>query len=360
MPAPATPTPIGVIPIDPTSGILGSVSPSGGFLTESLARQIFIDLFGAATLDTVNLWTTSNGGTGIAPSSPGTNGNTTLNGGTTANSYSALISKPQFQPSQPGYLINYHAINFPASIPINNYCAWGLMNIPGTPTYAAPVTDGAVFDVINGVLFAATWGAGVRLVVANLGKVQPTDAGVHKYWIRFRGDICFWSIDNEYNVVASYPTGASGPVNNTLSTGVLVVSNAGAAATVTQNAVTMADASAGAISLSDGVYPFRKASVNSKALNMAQAANYTAITTSGTTTVANGPGIYFSSYLWALGTGAGIGVLDGTNTLMAVSTSTTLLSALSPGPGGLGIKFNTSLVVVTSGTAAGSWNVLWD
>lgn len=92
------------------------------------------------------------------------------------------------------------------------------------------------------------------------------------------------------------------------------------------------------------------------------AAKYTAITTSGTTTVNGGPCVYYQSLCVVLATSTGaITVLDGTNTISPTVTQTAIgpptgFSGLAP----VGVRCLTSLVVVTAGTSANTWNVYWD
>lgn len=89
--------------------------------------------------------------------------------------------------------------------------------------------------------------------------------------------------------------------------------------------------------------------------------SYTAITTSGTTTVSTGPGIFYGVSVWVLATAtAAVYALDGTNTIMGTNTATALGQVFAGSPSNIGIRCTTNLIVVTSGTASNSWNVLWD
>jgi hypothetical protein len=370
MPGPAGFVPAPFIPVDPgSSSNVGSVTPAGAMLCENPATQLFNDTFNLATLDTVIRWNSAASGTATAPSAPGTNGSTTLTGGTTANSYSYLVSKPTFYPTEPGFLVSVHRINLQTSIPTPaaNYLGWGLFNLPtGGPTFAAPIQDGAVFEIVSGQLYASTYGAGTRLVIAALGNKLPTDGNAHKYYVRFRGDICYWSIDTEYNVVASYLTGASGPVNNQLSTGLIVVSNTGAAAaTIVDNGSNVSDTGRSGYAIGDGLYPFRKASVNSNSMNVAPAVNYSVISTAGTTAVASGGGVYYGVNVVSTGTSWTVTPYDivvsgtTTNTLAATATATAAGLLGAPGATGVGVRFLGQLALVTTGTP-GQFNALWD
>ena len=94
---------------------------------------------------------------------------------------------------------------------------------------------------------------------------------------------------------------------------------------------------------------------------------YTAITTNGTTTL-NGPanqvgGVYYGATLFALGTAPVITVYDvvGTNTQQIMNgTGTAANQSFTPLGTTLGVRCKGNIVVVTTGTAAGSWLNLWD
>jgi hypothetical protein len=98
-------------------------------------------------------------------------------------------------------------------------------------------------------------------------------------------------------------------------------------------------------------------------------ANYTTVTTAGTTTIDSMPGggIFYGLYCLATGTTWTALALDyyvtgtttNTGTMIATQTAAALGFQANPGPGGTGVRYNGNLVVVTSGTP-GSWNVLWD
>lgn len=111
-------------------------------------------------------------------------------------------------------------------------------------------------------------------------------------------------------------------------------------------------------------------------------AQYTQISTNGTTFLTtaaavgqppqSNPGAFYGANLVSLGTAPVLTVLDlippapgGTSTATVTNTiyngtGTAAGQVLAAGPGALGIRYRGSLVVVTSGTAAGTWNALWD
>jgi hypothetical protein len=112
-----------------------------------------------------------------------------------------------------------------------------------------------------------------------------------------------------------------------------------------------------------------------------QSAQYTLISTNGTTTVnssqaAAGPGsagpgaappIYYGMQLVAAGTAAVATILDivvsgtttATNTI-DIATGGTAGSAFPGGVLSVGVRCRGNLVIVTTGTAAGTWLTLWD
>jgi len=98
-------------------------------------------------------------------------------------------------------------------------------------------------------------------------------------------------------------------------------------------------------------------------------ANYTTISTAGTTTVDSNPGGGISYGLYCLATGTTwtatlydvyvVGTTTSTGQLIATTTAAALGFQANPGPGGTGVRYNGNLIMVTTGTP-GSWNVLWD
>lgn len=98
-------------------------------------------------------------------------------------------------------------------------------------------------------------------------------------------------------------------------------------------------------------------------------ANYTTISTAGTSTVDSNPGggVLYGFYCLSVGTTWTVTAYDvyvtgtTTNTGQLIATQTAAATGFqaNPGSGGTGVRYNGNLVVVTSGTP-GSWNVLWD
>lgn len=90
---------------------------------------------------------------------------------------------------------------------------------------------------------------------------------------------------------------------------------------------------------------------------------YTVITTSGTTTVNAGPCVLYGASVVILATATGaIRLYDGTTALTGTFTATAVNQTLYPGgtAGPIGVRCLTSLVIITTGTNANTWNILWD
>ena len=97
-------------------------------------------------------------------------------------------------------------------------------------------------------------------------------------------------------------------------------------------------------------------------------ANYSAISTAGTTTVdSSGGGILYGFNAITVGTSWTVtaydvyvtGTITNTGQLIATQTAAATGFQGNPGSGGTGVRYNGNLVVVTTGTP-GLWNVLWD
>lgn len=255
--------PISVTMTDNVFGLTSiSVTPTGELKVANPPVQLFNDTFDSGTLDTTNRWTTpTNGGTGIIASNAV--GQTVLNGGTTANSFSKLPTQFTFAPSEPGYLFFTARINIESPVLATGYRFWGFGTSIASPTIANPITQGVGFEISTaGKLFAVTYATGARNFVADLSSSgnnsQPKDSAAHKYFVYFKGDQCYWSIDTQENVVANFQTGASGPDINGLPLLFEVVSNAGAAETLVINGVTVRDTAHTTFTQADGQYSWRR------------------------------------------------------------------------------------------------------
>jgi len=233
------------------------------------ASQLFMDSFDSGTLDITNRWKSPTAAGGAVAAS-NTVGATILGTGTTANGYSYLESQTTFPVVNPGWLQITMGNNIPAPYVANTYFFWGTGTSPATPTAALPLTDAAGFEIaVGGKMYAVMYQGGTRNQIADLSaatgnNTQPSDSSVHYYTMFYRGDRTYWAIDSTDNIVASTSTGVPGPNVNTLPlklSAIAGTSSPGSNGQLTCNTVLVGDTARNAQQLSDGVYPWRKATV---------------------------------------------------------------------------------------------------
>lgn len=251
-------------------GAFASVFPAGYVRVSQEGTQLFYDSFDTG-LDTTNRWKTPTTGNS-APAAVSEVGDTRVGTGTVASGYSVLESQPTLLQENPGFLAFTTSITLAdgAAPTANAYRFWGLGTNPGTPTTAAPLTDAAGFEVTTaGKMFAVCYQGGTRVAIQDLslstgnGK-QPLDANAHKYFLYYRGELMYWCIDNADAVVAAMYTGATGPNVNALPVKIIAVGGSTPPASNTQvqvNSIWVGDTSRNNQQISDGVYPWRKATI---------------------------------------------------------------------------------------------------
>ena len=127
------------------------------------------------------------------------------------------------------------------------------------------------------------------------------------------------------------------------------------------------------LSASNGAAPLAVCSIDptSGLVYSLGCANYTAITTAGTSTIKPTGGIFYGFVAVANGTAFTITPYDiyvnvtGTSTttttsqMYPITTAGTPSSSINITAGAAGVRINGQLVMVTTGTP-GQWNVLWD
>jgi hypothetical protein len=248
------------------SGNAASIFPSGFIRVTDEPRQVFYDPFDGSILDTTNRWlspTSSGGGVAAAISV----GNMTLGSGTTASGYSYLQSVPNFVPSVPAWIGYSFAISIEFPVLNNANRFWGSGTSPGTPTTAVPITDGAGFELDTaGKLYAVVYTSGTRSQIADLSSsgtnVQPVDANFHRYIMYYRTDKIYWYIDAISTPVAT--SNFQAPTVQTLPIKLAATASASAPAAsrgISCTGLTVWDTGKNNTQLSDGTFPWRKATV---------------------------------------------------------------------------------------------------
>lgn len=259
---------IGTTRITDTLGNSVSAFPATFLRTTDEPHQLFYDAFDT-TIDVTNRWTSTTGNSGVAASN--TTGVMSMGTGTVSAGFSKLISQPTFTLPIPAWLGVSDAVALPdGAAPIaNSYRYWGTGTTPGTPTVAAPVTDGYGFELnTDGKLRAVVYTNGVRTVVQDLStsgnSTQPLDASYHRYIIYIRTDRAYWYIDGLTSTQLVATSNFQSSAVQTLPRLFLCVGNTSPPASNTQIQCTGAtawDTGKNNLQMSDGVFPWRKATV---------------------------------------------------------------------------------------------------
>jgi hypothetical protein len=233
-------------------------------------KQIFVDDFGAGTINTTSKWLApTTGGGGNATAATNNVGFTQLGTGTTVGGFSLLQTQLVFPDRNPGYLFFQSNINLPAANTTGAYFLFGFFSTPTTPTVAAPCTNGVGFQYTTaGKLQAVSCASGTLTVLLDLSTAQgptpiqsPTgiwsggcgcvpqqpDTASYKYLIDNRGDnINFYveAPDGNIRRVAYTSRGAAGPDVNQVPVSYLAIAgNPGPSAsqTIQVNQTTIGD-----------------------------------------------------------------------------------------------------------------------
>lgn len=261
---------------DANAATVAGFRPDGRLQIDVPFRALLSDTFESG-IDTVR-WTT--GGTVIPAVTTGVLG---VNPGTTANASSWLISKPVFPQLQTAYMVASMVVRLSAANETNSAKFWGF-GVITTPTNILPVTNGAGFELINGLLTSAIYSNGVRTMSTAL--TRPTDGTWHRYAVYFRSSRAYFEIDGVVVATHAYPS----PSVTTLSL-VATSVNGGTAATNQQleaSVLGVADSNNNHTQLSDGIYPWRKATIDaSGALRSGPTAASTSALTSVTAATAS-------------------------------------------------------------------------
>lgn len=244
--------------------------------------QLLADTWDGPYLDQVNKWALSAGGGGampvLVPAGFGAEaGALVLSSGTVANGWSAMQSIPFFSPTDPGHLFSKHNNNFEFPLITTGYRFWGFGIRFVNPVIGSVVQEGFGWEITtSGVLRAVCYAAGAVQVIATV--TVPIDGNPHKYFGYFRGDLAYWCYDTLNNVVARMPTGALGPIINTLPWLSVAVSNGGTAVTITNNGTQVSDTAHTTFQLADGQLGFRKVTIKAPGVPAVAADNALVVT----------------------------------------------------------------------------------
>ena len=236
-------------------GTAVSASPHGTLRITPDPTSIFYDAFSGNTLDTVDRWTT----TGTAPTQ--TNGLLSLPSGT-ASTTSILTSKPVLPITASQHIFPAFAVKVEAAVGTGVGRFWGLGTAPTTPSPTSLAQEGVGFelDSTTGALQAVTYTGGVKTLI--LALTRPTDGLMHRYSMQYRNSRTWWFIDdvNVYVATATF-------LNTAIQDLPLQVSSVSGATptnapSLILTAIGASDLNRQATQISDGIFPWRKATVS--------------------------------------------------------------------------------------------------
>jgi hypothetical protein len=239
---------------------------------------LFYDGFDAGIIDTTNRWLIPSGA--VSPSSSA--GQLSVNPGTTAGAFSSLQSQYAFNLPANAYLVSVFVGTIDTTAVTGNYRFWGQGTAPTTPTTTTAITNGIGFEIdTTGSLNAVIYASGNNVFKAAL--TYPS-SGQHRYAVYFKGSHSYWFIDNTNVYVAQ--ASLIQPYVQTLPLSIINVNSSSSPnADIFQfSAVDLADTAHNNGTLSDGLYPWKRATVSSigtftPAASAASLATYLPITT---------------------------------------------------------------------------------
>jgi len=242
------------------AGIYGLVNPYGTTRISGEPIGLFTDTFDGTTFDTVNRWNTPTVVNGGAYSQ--NNGDLSLTTGLTANAQSIVTSQPNFVHVGSSFL-EYTTVVQLESSPIATGCHryWGTGTSPTVISATNPVQNGYGFEVTTtGTMNAVVYASGTK--VGSYPLSIPTDGLPHRYAIIIRSDVVFYYVDNIEVPVAEFmfvlPSVQTLPIRFHILNGTSALTKA---PILYAYGVAMSDTAENSSAISDGTYPWRKASV---------------------------------------------------------------------------------------------------
>lgn len=275
-------------------GLPSRIAPSGELLVITAPHPRINETFDSGAWDTINKWAITNGGGGVLPSA--VVGQATIASGTTLNGFSkaTTLNTPAggsaFKLTEPGFHFFADRINIESPVLATGHRFWGSGISPASPTIANPITQGMGWEITTGgVMTPVVYQTGTRVgpgssagIILTDSFQQLTDAGAHKYYRWFRGDIGFWCIDDPMNIVAYYLTGAGGPDVNGLPLLYQAISNGSTQVSILLNGLSVSDTadSSSAVLLNNGAGGY-----DEQRSNMDANSSLTVLSAQGTGTV---------------------------------------------------------------------------
>lgn len=229
-----------------SGGSSAQISLDGALSVNTPAAPQFADTFSAA-LDTTTNWTNTSS-TGTAAVSAG---NLVINSSTTASAWGSVASQQTFAPVGVSSQAWGTLASFTVLAQANSVRVFGVFNAPGSPTTAAPVTDGYVYRLDGtGALFAEIWASGVAVSSTNVtASCLPAAATPAIFAIVYRANLVQFTCGAAIPVNLAPIIGIN-PVNQILKVGALSVGGStppAASAVINLSAFALATISPGSI-----------------------------------------------------------------------------------------------------------------
>lgn len=241
------------------AGLSAFVSTYGTLRTSDEPTALFSEDFDSTTIDTTNKWITgSQSGADMAIIS----GALTMSVGVAANAGAFIQSKTTFPSVGVGFRVLGFTNKIESAAITNNHKFWGFASQSGTWNTTNPITNGFGFEQdIAGNFWASVYSNNTRIFSQSLSK--PTDAAVHRYALVTRADAAFWYQDGIEIPVVSTTFSQISTYGLPIRFHVLNHSSGPASQpTSSLRAIGVADSARGSQAISDGTYPWRKATVD--------------------------------------------------------------------------------------------------
>ena len=240
------------------AGLFAYPSAWGTMRVSAEPIATFIEQFNGSSLDPNNWSTPSVAGGGSITVA---NGVGTYATGTTGGAYVITKSVPTFYEEGLGFIIFGSVIKIEAVAVTGTYRFAGIGTTPGSPSVTAPLTDAVGFEQdTSGNLNACIWASGTKIYSQAL--TRPSDGGYHRYIVAIRPDTVVWYFDSYEVPVASVafttPSQCLLPITLALYN---PASAPGSAPTFAAQAIAMGDSTNSSLQISDGVYPWRQATI---------------------------------------------------------------------------------------------------
>lgn len=219
--------------------------PDGSQTVDTGSHSLFMDPFDSAPVGTWTVAGTTN------PTASGGQAVLSLATTASASSYMTTGNATFYLYAQMAYKVAF-GVTYEATPTTNNARWWGIGIQAGSPTAAAPITNGAVFmlDPTAGALIGAIYSAGTRTKTVSL--TRQSDGAAHRYQIYYRQSVVYWEIDGAVVGSATWPNLAQSSTLKLIVGTFNATSAASQATTFTLNYASLGDTGGNGVAISGG------------------------------------------------------------------------------------------------------------